>query len=158
MEFNFHTKNNFIFKIMVIIISMISPLIMVIYDPEIPSLSSYWKTPLQPLFLISNLLTSLMFITIPKWKLSGVLLLILTCFSVEYYGTIHNIFATTFFIVNTYALYSIKKYRLMIPLYLVCLMWSPNLLWIEIHAIFILCLYHLLVLIDYNKILKKRNP
>ena len=110
MEFNFHTKNNFIFKIMVIIISMISPLIMVIYDPEIPSLSSYWKTPLQPLFLISNLLTSLMFITIPKWKLSGVLLLILTCFSVEYYGTIHNIFATTFFIVNTYALYSIKKF------------------------------------------------
>ncbi len=135
MEFTFHTKNNFIFKLIVIIFSMISPLIMITYNNEIPSLSSYWKTPLQPLFLISNLLTSLILITIPKWKLSGGLLLILTCFSVEYYGSFHDLIATLFFITNLYSLNSIKKYRIFVFIYLTSLIWSPSLLWFEIHAI-----------------------
>jgi len=157
MEFSFHTKNNFIFKLMVIMISIISPLIMVIYDNEIPSLSSYWRTPLQPLFLISNLLTSLILITIPKWKLSGGLLLILTCFSVEYYSSFHDFIATLFFISNLYSLYSIKKYRMFVGIYLTSVLWYPDILWFEIHAILVLCIYHLFVLISYNKIQNKRN-
>lgn len=157
MEFTFHTKNNFIFKLIVIIFSMISPLIMIAYNNEIPSLSSYWKTPLQPLFLISNLLTSLILITIPKWKLSGGLLLILTCFSVEYYGSFHDLIATLFFISNLYSLNSIKKYRIFVFIYLTSIIWYPSLLWFEIHAILVLCIYHLFVLLSYNKIQKKRN-
>ena len=157
MEFSFNTKNNFIFKLMVIIISMISPLIMITYNSEIPSLSFYWKTPLQPLFLISNLLTSLILITIPKWKLSGLFLLILTCFSVEYYGSFHDFIATLFFISNLYSLNSIKKYRSFVFIYLTSVIWYPSLLWFEIHAIMVLCVYHLLVLITYNKIQNKRN-
>jgi hypothetical protein len=157
MEFNFHVKNNLKFKLMVIIISMISPIIMLIYDNEIPSLSSYWKTPLQPLFLISNLLTSLMFISIPKWKLSGVLLLLLTCFSIEYYSSFHDLIATAFFICNLYPLYSIKKYRIFVFIYLYGVVWYPNLMWFELHGVLVLCLYHSSVLISYNKIQNKRN-
>ena len=157
MEFSFHTKNNFIFKLMVIIISMISPLVMVIYNNDISSLSSYWNTPLQPLFIISNLLTSLILITIPKWKLSGIFLLILTCFSVEYYSSFHDFIATLFFLCNLSPLYSIKKYRIFVFIYLMGIIWYPSLLWFEIHAILVLCIYHLFVLISYNKIQNKRN-
>ena len=157
MEFNFRVKNNFNFKIMVIIISMITPFLMLLYDNTIPSLSSYWRTPLQPLFIITNILTCLMFITIPKWKLSGVLLLTLTCFSIEYYSSFHNIIATLFFISNLYPLYSIKKYRLFVLVYLMVVLWYPSLMWFEIHGILVLCIYHLFVLISYNKIQNKRN-
>jgi hypothetical protein len=157
MEFNFRVKNNFNFKLMVIIISMISPLIMLLYNNEIPSLSSYWRTPLQPLFIISNLLTSSMFIAIPKWRLSGVLLLILTCFSIEYYSSFHDLIAAAFFMCNLYPLYSIKKYRIFVFLYLMGVLWYPSLMWFEIHGILVLCIYHLFVLISYNKIQNKRN-
>ena len=156
MEFNFRVKNNFNFKIMVIIISMITPFLMLLYDNTIPSLSSYWRTPLQPLFIITNILTCLMFITIPKWKLSGVLLLTLTCFSIEYYSSFHNIIATLFFISNLYPLYSIKKYRLLALVYLTGVLWYPSLILFEIHGVVTLCVYHLMVLISYNNIQNKR--
>ena len=156
MEFNVGVKYNFNFKIMVIIISMITPFLMLLYDNTIPSLSSYWRTPLQPLFIITNILTCLMFITIPKWKLSGVLLLTLTCFSIEYYSSFHNIIATLFFISNLYPLYSIKKYRLLALVYLTGVLWYPSLILFEIHGVVILCVYHLMVLISYNNIQNKR--
>ena len=156
MNFNNPTKNNFVFKLVVVIFSILSPLVMVSYS-VLPSLSTYWSTPLQPLFIVSNILTSLLLFNIPKWKLSAIFLFLLTCFSVEYYGPLHNIFAVSFFIVNLYPLYSIKKYKSMLLIYLMCIIWTPNLLLIELHAIIILCVYHLLVLLNYNKIQNKRN-
>lgn len=156
MEFKIQTKNIFKFKLIIIIISMFTPFLMLLYDNTIPSLSSYWRTSLQPLFIISNLLTCLMFITIPKWKLSGILLLTLTCFSIDYYSSFHNIVATLFFISNLYPLYSIKKYRILALVYFMGVLWYPSLIFFEIHGVVILCIYHLMVLISYNNIQNKR--
>jgi len=52
MEFKIQTKNIFKFKLIIIIISMFTPFLMLLYDNTIPSLSSYWRTSLQPLFII----------------------------------------------------------------------------------------------------------
>jgi len=156
MNFNTPLKNNFIVKIVVIVFSIISPFLMICYG-ELSSLSSYWSTPLQPLFIGSNILTAMLLFNIPKWKLSAILLFLLTCFSVEYYDLLHNIFAVLFFVVNLYPMYTLKKYRIFSLIYLMCVVWSPSLLWIEVHGIIVLCFYHLFVLVSYNKIQKKRK-
>lgn len=84
-------RTNFMIKIAIIILSFISPLIMFFTYGEMGSISSYWNSPLQPLFILSNALTTYVFMDLPKWKLSGILLFMLTIFSVEYYPSLHNV-------------------------------------------------------------------
>ena len=105
-------RTNFMIKIAIIILSFISPLIMFFTYGEMGSISSYWNSPLQPLFILSNALTTYVFMDLPKWKLSGILLFMLTIFSVEYYPSLHNVFAISFFVVNIYPIYKLKRWHL----------------------------------------------
>lgn len=145
-----------IIKLTIISLSLITPFIMIFFYGELGSISSYWMTPLQPLFILTNALTTYIFMSLPKWRLSALMLFLLTIFSVDFYGVIHNIFAILFFLVNLYPLFSLKKYRLICIPYILSCIWLPNLLWFEIQAIIILCLYHLNLLILFHNIKLKR--
>ena len=147
---------NFILKIGIIFLSFITPFVMLFSYGKLDSISSYWNTPLQPLFILTNALTTYVFMDLPKWRLSGIFLFLLTIFSLEYYSNLHDIFAIIFFIVNLYPLYSLQRYRIVIVPYLLSCIWLPNLLWFEIQAIIILCLYHLNLLILFHNIKLKR--
>lgn len=145
---------NFILKIGIIFLSFIAPLIMILSYGKMPSISSYWNTPIQPLFILTNALTTYVFMDLPKWRLSGIFLFLLTIFSLEYYNHFHDILATIFFIVNLYPLYSLQRYRLVIIPYLLSCIWLPDLFWFEVHAITVLCIYHLNLLIKVRSITK----
>ena len=101
-------KKKFYVKFFTILFSLVTPFLMLILQGKLNSLSSYWNTPLQPLFILGNCMTSFIFLSLPKWRLSGIFLILLTIFSVEYYSSLHDIFATLFFIVNLYPLYLIS--------------------------------------------------
>jgi|TARA_S200002703_G_scaffold20906_3_gene17390 hypothetical protein len=147
-------RTNFTIKIVVIILSFISPLIMFFTYGEMSSISSYWESPLQPLFILSNALTTYVFMDLPKWKLSGILLFMLTIFSVEYYPSLHNVFAISFFVVNIYPIYKLKRYRLFLIPYLLSCVFLFNLFWFEVFAIGVLCSYHLTLLLKVRKVIK----
>ena len=150
-------RTNFLIKFLIIILSFISPLIMLITYGKMDSISSYWESPLQPLFILSNALTTYVFMDLPKWKLSGILLFMLTIFSVEYYPSLHNVFAISFFIVNLYPMYKLKRYRVFIIPYLLSCALLPNLFWCEVFAITVLCTYHLTLLLKVRKVIKENH-
>ena len=147
-------RANFLIKFGIIILSFISPLIMLVTYGKMGSISSYWESPLQPLFILSNALTTYVFMDLPKWKLSGIPLFMLTIFSVEYYPSLHNVFAISFFIVNLYPMYKLKRYRIFIVPYLLSCIMLPDLFWCEVFAITVLCTYHLTLLLKVRKVVK----
>ena len=139
-------------------LALVLPLVIIyFYGDQVNSLSGSWRTPLQPLFIFSNLMTSFVLYRVHKWELSAVFLFLLTLFSIDQYQIIHNIFATLFFVANIYPILSLRKYNFFIYPYLLAVYWAPNLLFFETHSIFVLCVYHLVLLIKYNNILNKRR-
>jgi hypothetical protein len=120
-----------------------------------PSLSTYWETPMQPLFIIINASTSYHMFAISnwRWRPSAVMLLTLTAFSVTDYGTTHNVLAVLFFVVSLLPLYLSKRYKYCFWLYLGTLpVMIYDMLLGEILAIFILCLFHGLILLKIKKL------
>lgn len=143
----------FLIRTIILISCFITPFTMLLSYGKLNSISAYWESPLQPLFIVSNALTTYIFVSLPKWRISAVFLFLLTIFSVEYYGMLHNIFAVGFFLFNLYPLFSIKRYRfLMIP-YILSVIWLPDLFWVEVQAIIVLCLYHFLLLLRLSKLI-----
>ena len=53
-------------KIIVILISVIYPFILLSVEGELKSLSQYWNTSLQPLFIVANVMTAYIFLSIGK--------------------------------------------------------------------------------------------
>lgn len=136
----------FLIRIVILMICFISPFIMLFGYGKLVSISSYWESPFQPLFIVSNALTTYIFVNLPKWRISAVLLFLLTVFSVEYHPTLHDIFAIGFFVINLYPLLSIKRYRLFVIPYFLSLIWLPDIFWVEVHAIIVLCIYHTILM------------
>jgi len=147
MDFKKTNKYNFIIKMSIIVLSLITPFVMLLSIGKMGSISSYWDSYFQPLFILTNALTTYIFMDLPKWRLSGILLFLLTIFSVEYYNILHTIFAVLFFIVNLYPLYSLKRYRLVIIPYILSCLWLPDFFWFEVQAIIVLCFYHFYLLL-----------
>jgi len=152
MNLKLTNRHNFLLKMGIIFLSFITPFVMLFSYGKLDSISSYWNTPLQPLFILTNSLITYIFMGLPKWRLSALFLFLLTMFSLEYYNDIHNILAIIFFIVNIYPLYSLHKYRFLCIPYILSCIWLPDLFWFEVQAITILCLYHLSLLIKVYKI------
>lgn len=146
---------DFTIRFSILIISFLVPFIMLFTYGKLNSLSSYWNSPLQPIFIVSNALTTYIFINLPKWRLSALFLFLLTVFSVEYYGLLHNIFAVSFFLINIYPLLSIKRYRLFVIPYLAAFFWLSDLFWLEVHAITVLCVYHLVLMLKFYKLINR---
>lgn len=156
---NFIKKYEFYIKLIVIILSIIQPFILLSICGELWSISSYWKTPLQPMFIIINAATSYFFFSTDKWLVPSIFLLLLTAFSTELYPTIHNVLAGLFFLSCTYPLLTLKRFHFFGFLYVMSIFvfMLSGMLWFEIYCVLILGSYHLTILIYKNKLDKLRE-
>lgn len=127
------------------IISFLFPLTILITLGPLDSISASWETSLQPMFIVTNALTSYFFFELKKWRLPAFFLLLLTAFNFNDYEIVHNISAVLFFILCIRGLYFIKKFRIYVLVYMLSpIIWIiSNLFWFEVYAISTLCLYHL---------------
>lgn len=149
-------KFDFYLKLAVILISISQPFILITTQGWMWSISSYWTTPMQPLFIFVNAGTSYYFFHNEKWKMPGVFLLLLTAFSVEQYKLIHNLFAAGFFLSCLYPMLHLKRFRFLGLLYLLCIPLFPfiGMLFFEIYCVLVVGIYHLCILL-YKEYLEK---
>lgn len=155
----FIKKYEFYIKLSVIILSIIQPFILLSICGELWSLSSYWRTPLQPMFIIINAATSYFFFSTDKWLVPSILLLLLTAFSLDLYPTTHNIIAGLFFLSCSYPLMTLKRFQFFGILYymsIFVLLYS-GMLWFEIYCVLILGSYHLTILLYKHYLDKLRE-
>lgn len=146
MKFTIEKKDYYL-RLGVIMLAVISPFICLIVHGYEPSISSYWRTNLQPLFILANAATSYYLYSIKDWKYSAYGLLLLTAFSVELYPAIHNFIAILFFLANIIPLTRTNHFKWCIYPYLSSLVVLPfSMTYSEIIAILSLCLYHYLML------------
>ena len=154
---NITGKLDYLIRLSVVVFAALSPFICLLLVGYRSSLSQYWTTPMQPLFVFVNAATSYYLITINNWKTSSVMLILLTAFSVEYYNTIHNIFAIVFFIVTIIPLWKANHFKFCVWLYLSSLLFLPfSMLYAEIIAIVSMCIFHLLTLRKAYKLQQER--
>jgi hypothetical protein len=151
-------KYDFYIKLIVIILSIIQPFILLSICGELWSISTYWRTSLQPMFIIINAITSYFFFSTDKWLLPSIFLLLLTGFSIDLYPTLHNTFATLFFISCGYPLFNLKRFQFFGVLYFlsVIIFFLFGMLWFEIYCVLILGFYHLTILIYLQKITNRK--
>ena len=137
------------------VLAVLQPFIIYFTYGDLLSISQSWETPLQPLFIFTNALVSYFFFDLPKWRIPAVLLLLLTVFSVKDWFMLHNILAISFFIFSAFPLWSLKKFRFYLPIYIFSLffLFFDGLYWSETWAIMTLCFYHT-HLMFYTKFLK----
>ena len=130
-------------QLLIIILAALQPLIFISAEGYRVSLSTYWMTSFQPMFIITNAAISYHFFHIKGWKLSALLLLFLTAFSVEKYFIVHNILAIFFFLSCYISLLTCKRLKSYHFLYLISILFlTHSILLAEISAITILCIYH----------------
>tara|TARA_Y100000389_G_scaffold143221_1_gene141411 strand:- start:265 stop:735 length:471 start_codon:yes stop_codon:yes gene_type:complete len=150
------TKKGYQLRMGVVIFAFIAPILYILHGPQ-PSLSSYWNTEMQPLFILANAATSFYLYQIKNWRPSALMLLLLTAFSLDLYPSIHNGLAILFFIVTLYPLGMTNHYKWIICMYVGSLGVLPfSMLGAEIIAIWALCLHQLLMLRKLYK-LNSRN-
>ena len=142
-----------ILKLSLVFLGLIYPLIMLLWVGPLDSISAYFNTPAQVLFLLVNAGTSFYFVNTKGWVLPGVLLLFLSCFSIEFHLLLHNIFAVLFFILSVISVFRSKRYSfLWIPIILSSFGLFHSIFLAEYLAIINICLYHGLILRDILKI------
>jgi len=121
-------------------------------------LSNSWQTILQPLFIITNAVTSFYFFSLNRWKIPSVFLMLLTAFSVDMSPMFHNILAGGFFLTCLYPLMWFKRFSYYVYIYLFSgvIWWLFGLFWFEVWGVYTLCIFHIHVL-WYKKILMGRK-
>lgn len=143
---------DFLVKMFVIVLAALTPLILYFTQGYHPSISTYWRTPMQPLFIIVNAITSYYLFGIKNWKFPAFFMLMLTAFSVTDFMIFHNIVAGMFFVSCLVAIHISRHLRFIFWMYLISLpVMIYDLLLGESLAVFSLCLYHAIVLIKINK-------
>ena len=146
-------------RYLVIILAMLLPIVIVImFGVDFPSLSNSWQTILQPLFIITNAVTSFYFFSLNRWKIPSVFLMLLTAFSVDMSPMFHNILAGGFFLTCLYPLMWFKRFSYYVFVYLFSgvIWWLFGLFWFEVWGVYTLCIFHIHVL-WYKKILMGRK-
>lgn len=154
----FMKPSDFLLRAGLILLGLIYPCIMCRWIGPLPSISEYFMTAAQPIFLLINAGTSFYFVTTHNWRIPGVLLLALSCFSLEYYPTAHTIMAALFFLWSIAATLAGKRYRfLAIGMILSGFGLFHSIFLAEVLAIFFICMYHSLILYDLYELYRKRN-
>jgi hypothetical protein len=150
---------HYIIKIIVVLISLLYPFVLLSIEGELNSISQYWDTSLQPLFIVANVMTAYYFFGIDNWRFSSFLLVLLTAFSVKLYPMIHNVVAVMFFLSCLYPLFKSKRFKFYAYLYLLSPLvgLSLGLLYLEIYSIIILCLYHLHSIIHVMSVMYQKH-
>jgi hypothetical protein len=122
------------------------------------SYSQYWNTPLQPLFILSNIITAYYLFDSERWKIPAVFLTLLVGFSVEDYLSIHNLMAVSFFLACVGPLWLTNHFKWILWPYLVCIVIVfYDLLLAEILAMGCLVLFHGLMLYKYKRLNKQKQ-
>jgi hypothetical protein len=130
------------------VLAVLQPFIIYFCYGDLNSISQSWETQLQPMFIIVNALVSFFFFKLEKWRIPAILLLLLTAFPVTDYFILHNILAVSFFIFSGISLWSIKRFRLYILVYLISgLFLFDGLFWVETWAIITLVFYHIHIML-----------
>ncbi len=159
---NIYNKNGVIkvfhVKVFAVLLSAISPFILMICYGMLGSISQYWDTSLQPLFILSNIITAYFFFSLKNWRIPSLFLVLLTAFSWEQFSLVHDIFAILFFGTCLWSLWNSGRFLIFFYLmWLSVFIMSFSLLWGEIVGILILSSFHLKVILYQNSLLK-RNP
>lgn len=142
-NFEFLTDTSYLARMGALALGMLSPIIMVLWIGYLPSISSYWSTNAQPLFIMANAITSYYLFSIEGWRASSFMLLLLTAFSIDLFPMSHNIMAVAFFIMNVIPLYKAKRYGYLLIPYIGSLILLPFSMTVaEILAIDVLCIHH----------------
>lgn len=140
------------------VLAVLQPFIIYMCYGDLHSISQVWTTPLQPMFIIINAFVSFFFFKLEKWRIPAMLLLFLTAFPVSNYFILHNIIAVSFFIFSGISLWSIKKFRPYILVYLISgLFLFDGLFWVETWAIITLVFYHIHIML-YTIFLGRNRP
>ena len=143
-----------IIRLIAILLAMFQPITILLVCGDLISISSSWQTVLQPLYIITNAITSYFLFSVNRWKLPSSLLLMLTAFSVDFTPIFHNILAILFFISCIPSLYSINRLKHYLWIYLSALpmLFLSGYFWFETIAIWTLCFYHLNLMWETVKI------
>ncbi len=146
-----------LYRTTAILTGVILPIVMILFYPDMKSLSAFWETPFVSLFIIMNVVTAVFFFTLDNWRLPAILLVAVTAFPVTFFGHLHNILAISFFVSAGYAVLMSKRFSWLSIFFVFAIILSVrSLLWAEILAIDIISFYHGLVLWKREKINKKR--
>lgn len=137
---------------------MVSPFIYMGVSGHQVSISSYWETPMQPLFIFVNASTSYYLFSIKNWWIPAFFLMLLTSFSVTNFFIVHNIFAISFFFFCGISILK-SKIKIYIFPYLLSLipLFFGSLIWAEIMGILTVCLFHFHRYVKFNIINSSRN-
>lgn len=150
--------NNIYVKFFVMVLSMVSPFIYIWVSGYQVSISTYWETPIQPLFIFVNASTSYYLFSIKNWWIPAFCLMLLTSFSVTNFFIVHNVFAIAFFF---FCAVSILKSKIKIYIFPYLFSGIPllfgNLIWAEIIGILTVCFFHLHRYIKFSIINSSRN-
>lgn len=146
-------------RFFIIILAALSPFVYAFSEGIKYSISSYCETPMQPLFIFVNASTSYFLFSIKNWWIPAFLLMLLTAFSVEKFYEIHNFFAISFFIFSGISiLRSNKEKWFFFPYsFSILFVFMGGIIFSEILAILVICLFHLRRFLRYSKISKERK-
>ena len=150
--------NNIYVKFFVMTLSMVSPFIYMWISGHQDSISGYWETSIQPLFIFVNASTSYYLFSIKNWWIPAFFLMLLTSFSVTNFFVVHHIFAIAFFF---FCGVSILKSKIKIYIFPYLLSLIPlvfgSLIWSEIMGILTICLFHIHRYVKFNIVNSARN-
>lgn len=142
-------------RVFTLLLALLQPLILLYgFDGGLKSFSKACGTDYEPIFILCNILVTYAFIQMPRWKISGVLLLLLTCFNTHLYSNSHNLLAIAFFVSCLFAIKDIY-FRIF---YTTSMLVGGyfGLFYFEFYSIYVLCIYHTrLFYIEYKY--KTRN-
>ncbi len=148
-------------KILTIMLALLQPIIIIYnYGCGFKSFSKVWGSEIEWIFILCNFLVIKSFLEHPRWRLSALFLLLLTCFSTNSYSNCHNLLAVIFFLSCLYSLTEFKSMRNYFYAYCfsVVIGLLSNLFWFEFYAVYVLCAYHLnLYWINYKYENRNKN-
>ena len=137
------TRRDYLIRIFVITLAFILPIVCLSYGEPRESISKYFNSSVQPIYIISNVLTAYLLYSLEKWKCPAIFLLLLTSFTVYDYPITHNIFAYAFFFSCFAPIFQHNRLKLYFIPYLCSLIFLiDSFLWTEIICIFTLCAFH----------------
>jgi hypothetical protein len=151
--------DNLVVRFIVVFLAIASPFACVLIDGPLDSYSQYWTSDLRPLFVFTNAATSYYLFSSRSWWIPSTFLLLLTAFSYDQYFWIHNISAVCFFIASGISIMNSKKYQGYIVPYFSSMIFlvTFGILWAEIFAILVICVFHLHRMIKFYQIDTKRK-
>lgn len=140
-------------RVIIILLSVLYPFFCIVNSGIRGSLSEYWITESQPIFIFANIITAYYFVQLDNWIKPGILLLFVTAFSVDVYPTAHNICAILFFLSVFISLINSKRFKYLPVIYFIGgILMIYNLLIGEVLSILVIGAHHLLTLHKFKSI------